>query len=260
VSGPERHRLRETFEEVPELYDRARPSYPAELLDDLVELCGLSPGATILELGPGTGKATLALAERGFRVVGVELGEGLAAVAKRNVAEFSNVEIVNARFEQWQTRERFEAVVAFTAFHWIDPEVRYEKPAALLREGGCLSVVDTKHVLPEGGDLFWVEVQEDYDAVVPSPDNAPPPPPDDVADLSDEIEASGRFGNVAVRRYLWDAPYTADEYIGVLDTYSGHRSMLEEERSELYRRIRDRIGDRTVSKTYLFTLNVARRL
>jgi len=261
-AGAERHRLRETFEEVPELYDRARPSYPGELFDDLVELCGLSPGASILELGPGTGKATLPLAERGFRVVGVELGEGLAAVARQKLEGFRNVEIATSRFEEWQTDERFDAVVAFTAFHWIDPELRYEKPASLLREGGSLAVVGTHHVRPEDGDPFWEEVQEDYEAVVPSEDNRPPPRPDEyeVRDISEEISAGGRFRNVAVRRYLWDAPYTADEYIAVLDTYSGHRSIPAETRLELYRRIRERIGDRTVTKTYLFVLNVAARV
>jgi hypothetical protein len=151
-------------------------------------------------------------------------------------------------------------VTAFTAFHWIDPGVRYEKSSEILREGGALAVVETRHVLREDGDRFWVEVQDDYDAVVPSPDNRPPPLPDDVPDLTEEIAASGRFRNVGVRRYLWDAPYGADEYIAVLDTYSGHRSMAEDERNELYRRIRERIGERTVTKTYLFTMNVAARL
>jgi SAM-dependent methyltransferase len=167
---------------------------------------------------------------------------------------------VQVRFEAWETDELFDAVAAFTAFHWIDPEVRYEKSAALLGEGGALAVVDTNHVLPDGGDSFWVEVQEDYDAAVPSPDNRPPPPPDEVGDRAEEIEASGLFRKVAVRRYVWDAPYTADEYIALLDTYSGHRSMSDDERDELYRRIHERIGGRVVSKTYLFTMNVAQRL
>lgn len=256
----ERHRLRETFEETPELYDSARPSYPDELFDDLVALAGLQAGSRVLELGPGTGKATVALAERGLRVVGVELGEGLAALASRNLAAFPEVEIVNVPFEAWEADGRFDAVVAFTAFHWIDPEVRYEKSARLLRDGGSLAVVETRHVLPEGGDPFWVEVQADYDAAAPDPDNSPPPRPEDVPDLSEEIEASGLFRNVAARRHLWDALYIADEYIDVLDTYSGHRSMAEDQRRELYRRIRGRIGERTVTKTYLFTLNLATRL
>jgi SAM-dependent methyltransferase len=260
TSAPsERHRLRETFEQVPELYDLARPSYPAELFDDLQALAGLTAGNRILELGAGTGKATVALAQRGFRVVGVELGESLATVARRNLAAYPAVEIVTVPFERWESDERFDAAVAFTAFHWIDPEVRYEKTAGLLRGGGSLAVVETKHVLPDGGDRFWEDVQADYDAVAPHPDNRPPPRPDEVPDLSEEIEASGRFRNVAVRRYLSDAPYEADEYIAVLDTYSGHRSMPDDQRHELYRRIRERIGERTVTKTYLFTLNLATR-
>jgi hypothetical protein len=112
-----------------------------------------------------------------------------------------------------------------------------------------------------GGDAFWAEVQEDYDAVVPSDANRPPPPPEEIQSLRAEIEASGRFEYVAWRTYLWDQPYTADEYIALLDTYSGHRSLEEAKRQELYDRIRRRIEarrDGRVTKTYLTMLNVAR--
>jgi SAM-dependent methyltransferase len=255
----ERRSLRETFEEVPELYDRARPSYPGQLFDDLVELAELGPGARILEIGPGTGKATLPLVRRGFEIVGVELGENLAALARRRLAAAPSVEIVNVPFEAWETDSSFDAVVAFTALHWIDPEVRFTKPARLLREAGSLAVVTTKHVLPNGGDRFWTDVQQDYDAVVPSDENEPPPLPDLVPDLAAEIDSDGHFCSTAVRRYLQNVSYTADEYLAVLDTYSGHRSMEEHQRRRLYERIRSRIGNRTVRKTYLFILNVAAR-
>ena len=86
-----RRRLRATFEEVPELYDAARPLYPPQVFDDLVELTSLDAGSRVLEIGPGTGQATLPLAGRGFRVVGVELGERLAAFARRKLADFPNV-------------------------------------------------------------------------------------------------------------------------------------------------------------------------
>ena len=127
---------------------------------------------------------------------------------------------MNAAFETWEpSRAEFDAVAAFTAFHWIDPDVRYAKPARLLAPDGALAVVDTKHVLPSGGDEFWVEVQADYDAVVPSDQNRPPPHPDDVSDRSFEFEAAG-FRSVSVRRHLWDEMYGSDEYLGVLGTYS----------------------------------------
>jgi SAM-dependent methyltransferase len=256
-----REELRATFEEVPELYDRARPLYPDQVFADLVELTGLRPGDRILEIGPGTGQATRALAERGLEIVGVELGEGLAAVARRKLANLPGVEIVVGNFESWQPETAgFDAVVAFTAFHWIDPERRYERAARVLRDGGSLAVVTTKHVLPTGGDKFFVEVQKDYDAVVPSEDNRPPEPPQDVLDLGGEIEASGRFRMVGVRRHVWDETYSADDYVAVIDTFSGHRSMDQDRRLELFRRIRDRIGSRRVRKTYLAILNVARKL
>src|SRR5215212_6661519 len=91
-----RKQLRATFQEVPELYDRARPTYPDALFDDLEEMAGLRPGSRVLEIGPGTGKATVSLAGRGYGITGVELGADLAAVARRNVPQ---VEIVVADFE-----------------------------------------------------------------------------------------------------------------------------------------------------------------
>ena len=263
MSRDDRERLRTAFEEVAELYDRARPVYPDALFDDLAALGRLDAGARVLEIGCGTGQATRPLAQRGFEITAVELGEQLAGIARRNLADYANVEIVVANFETWQPAVKpFDAVVAFTAFHWIDPDVRYEKPASLLRVGGALAVVSTQHVWPAGGDPFWAEVQADYDAVAPDPANAAPPSPEDVPDLTAEIEASGRFENVAVRRYVWDIPYTSAQYIDVLNTYSGHRAFDDATRHALYERISRRIEsrpDRTVRKSYLATLNVARR-
>ena len=260
---PDRHRLRATFEEVPELYDRARPTYPPALFDDLVALARLPERGRVLEIGPGTGQATSALAERGFEITAVELGERLAGLARRRLADLPNVEVVHAPFETWETEARFDAVVAFTAFHWIDPDLRYAKPARLLRAGGALAFAGQQHVLPAGGDPFWTEVQEDYRAIDPDSDDGPPPRPDEIPDAAAEIEASGLFAVVAVRRHVWDVTYTADEYIAVLDTYSGHRTLPDERRRELYERIRRRIEarpERTVTKTHLSLLHVARRL
>ena len=259
----EREQLRQTFEEVPELYERARPSYPEELFGDLAELAGLRDGARLLEIGCGTGQATLPLAQRGYSILCVELFEGLAAAARRNLTDFPNVDVVHANFETWEPeRAEFDAVVAFTALHWVDPDLRLAKPARLLRNHGALAVAGSLHVRRPDGDTFWTEVQEDYDAVTPSPENRPPPLPEEVDDLRGEIEASGAFEFVGGRRYLWDTEYTADSYIALLDTYSGHRALDDERRNRLYERIRGRIDARPggrVTKTYLTMLNVARK-
>ena len=109
-------------------------------------------------------------------------------VARRNLAAWPGAHVVTADFERWEPeRAGFDAVTAFTAFHWISPELRYDKPARLLRPGGALAVVQTHHVTPEHADPVWVEVQEDFDAVVPDPANRPPPPPEETPDLREEI-------------------------------------------------------------------------
>lgn len=258
---------------MPELYDRARPDYPAQIFDDLVALAQLPAKAHLVEIGCGTGKATLPLAERGFALTCVELGEQLAAVARRKLAHFPNVEVINADFESWQPEHaEFDAVVAVSAFHWIAPDLRYGKAAELLRERGKLAVVSTAHVLPRDGDPFFIEVQADYQAVVPDDPNTRagadgPPAPDVLANLSDatvraEIEASGRFRDLIGRHYSWDVTLTADEYVAVLNTYSGHRALEDETRERLLARIHRRIEarpDRKVRKTYLAMLYVAER-
>jgi SAM-dependent methyltransferase len=252
-----RDALRATFDEVAELYDRARPRYPEELVDDLVALAGLRRGDRVVEIGPGTGQATIALAERGLAVVAVELGEALAAVARRNLARHGDVEIRTGDFDEVDLEPAsFDAVAAFTSFHWLDPATRLDRCARLLRRGGALAVVATQHVLPEGGDPFFVAVQDAY-AAAGEKRVERPPRPEEVPDIREELVAAGRFAAVDVRRYLRDVEYDADAYIDVLETYSGHRALEPATRERLYTDIRGLIGTRTIRKSYLFVLHVA---
>ena len=254
----DRELLRATFGSVPEQYDRARPSYPEAVFDDLAEIARLKPGARVVEVGPGTGKATTELVRRGYAVTGVELSPDLAAIARHNARD---AEIVVAEFEHWQPETAgFDAIVATAAYHWIAPEHRYTKPLALLKPGGALAVVHGRHVLPAGGDPLWAEVQEDYDAVVPRPDNAPPPPPEGIVDeWQTEFLASKVFERIETRRHLQELVYTADELVDLLGTFSDNLALPAAQRDELFSRIHARISARpggVVKKHYLLTLTV----
>jgi protein-L-isoaspartate O-methyltransferase len=258
----ERLRKRATFDEVAELYARGRPPYPEVVIDDVVELAGFFPGSRIVEIGCGTGQATAALAERGVDVTCVELGVRLAAVASRELARYPSVRVVNADVEHWQpVAPPYDGVAAFLAFHWVDPERRYELAAALLRPGGALAVVSLHHVMPRGADPFYVEIQDDYRAVGMAGDR-PPPPPEEITYLDGEIEASGLFGPVTVRRRRWEVVSTADEHIALIGTHSPHLLLPDEQREELFARIRRRIEARpggTVRKSMLAIVQVGRR-
>jgi SAM-dependent methyltransferase len=258
-----REELRETFDAAAERYDRARPGYPERLFDDLVALAGLEPGARVLEIGCGTGQATLPLAKRGFQIVAVELGPALAAVARRNLASFPAVDVVVANFEDWPLpAEPFDLVVCATAFHWLDPVIRLQKTAAALRPGGALAVIMTEHVA--GGSLtFFADVQRCYERW----DSATPPdlrllPADQIPTGADEIDRSGLFEPATLRRYEWNQPYTTATYLDVLLTYSGHLALPPDARAGLLQCIASLIdgpnGGR-IEKRYLNELCLARR-
>jgi SAM-dependent methyltransferase len=258
----ERDRLRQTFDQVAERYDRGRPDYPERLFDDLITLTGIKPGDRLLEAGCATGKATLPLARRGFRITCIELGPELAAVARRNLAGFP-VEVIAGRFEEWRPTEPFTCVFAATAWHWIDPAVRYEQAWRALRPGGHLAIWAQGHVFPDGGDPFFREIQEVYDEIGEGlPADTLWLKPGELPDERAEIEASGLFEVVAVRQYDWEVTYSAEEYIELLSTFSGHISMADWQRDRLFGEIRRRLAqrpDHSVRRGWGAVLQVARR-
>jgi len=121
----------ESFGSGADAYDRARPSYPRALIDDL-----LADGpATVLDVGCGTGKAARLIADRGVAVLGVEIDERMASVARRY-----GVDVEIGGFEQWDAAGRtFDLIVSGQAWHWIDPERGADKAVSLLRPGGLLA-------------------------------------------------------------------------------------------------------------------------
>jgi SAM-dependent methyltransferase len=102
LKARERHQLRKrSFDTAAAQYDKFRPGYPEALFDDLVRLSGIPAGGRILEIGPGTGQATLPLARRGFSITGIEMGASMARLCRKNLREYPNVEILNIAFENW---------------------------------------------------------------------------------------------------------------------------------------------------------------
>ena len=101
LTAEKRLHLRTTFDEAALLYDEVRPGYPYALFADVVSLSGIPSGGRILEIRCGTGQATVPFARRGYRILCVELGENLAAVARRNLASYPRAEVQTEDFEEW---------------------------------------------------------------------------------------------------------------------------------------------------------------
>jgi SAM-dependent methyltransferase len=259
-AGRELYRL--TFDEDAAAYDASRPVPPAEVFDDLVDLAGLERGDRVVEIGPGTGQATRPLLERGLRVLAVEIGAALAALARERLAEFGDTfEIHHANFEEWDTRDtRFDAVFSCNAFHWIDPNLRFVKASSLLKPSGHLIVIGTPWVIPSNASRFWWDVQDDYEAVGGARVDPSSAHPDRVKDLAPLVATSGLFDEPVTRRYLFSVDFTAETYATNLSTQSGIKEFAPDVRAELVDRIRRRVERHggTITAHLLAVLTVAR--
>jgi len=130
------------FDEIAAEYDRHRPAYPDELVDQACRVAGIGRGDHVLEVGCGSGQLTRSLVGRGLHVTALEPGKSLIALARRNLEGAGEVEFVNAQFEDaLLPRAHFQAVFSASAFHWIDPEVSWQKAADVLVPGGTLALV-----------------------------------------------------------------------------------------------------------------------
>lgn len=258
-----RRELASTFNEDAELYDRSRPRYTTSLFDDLSVLAGLSPDSRVLEIGCATGQATVPIAKLGCSLVAVELGASLAEVARRNISEYPKARVVVSAFEDWLLpTEPFDLVVAATSFHFIDENIRMDKTADALCDGGALAVIATYHV--RGGTQdFFDESQHIYERLKLSPPGYHGAPSStDIPENSAEFDMSMRFGPVTFSRHEWEVTYTTQEYLDSMSTYSSNRSLSEEARGDLYSSIANLLNtkyDGKVTKRYMAQIAFARK-
>lgn len=254
-------RLRSGFDRAAEDYQRSRPVCPPELFDDLLDHAGLDAGDRVVEIGCGTGQATVPLARRGLAVTAVELGAGLAAVARRRLAGFPAAEVVTCAFEDWQPpASSVDAVVAVNSLHWVDPGLRYAKPYELLRPGGTMAVAGCLWARPADPGRFWTDVQEDYRAVGFAGD--PPPPPERIGPRHLPPEAGAFFEETASLLYPFQVVYSAEDYLTNLATQSGTNALGEARRTEFLDRVWHRLeslGRPHLTATFVGYLTIGRR-
>lgn len=263
MSDDRRLLLARTFDEDAERYAARRPTYPEALFDRVAAYGGLGPAARVLEIAPGTGQATRAMAERGWSVRGVELGARMADLARRDLAAYPGVEIVTGAFEdQPPPVVPVDLVLCATAWHWLDPAARIQRAADALRPGGVLAVIWTHHV--RGGTTrFFTESRACYARVFPRTGFAfTMRREEDLDPLWEEQRAAESFTDVEDHRFPVELTYTSEEYVDLLRTYSDTAALEPEAREELLaclHELLERGHGGVVTKRYVFQLILARR-
>jgi SAM-dependent methyltransferase len=243
-----------SFDRIAELYDRARGGYPAQLFQDIITFAGRSTLHRALEIGCATGQATRSLADRGIQIVCLEPGENLARLARRNLADFKNVEVVCASFEDWIAEARsFDLVFSANAIHWVDRKLRARKAAELLRPGGTLAIFRS----------FAVEIDSPIEQAIALAIGGTPPTDKEPKrwPRESEMRKSGYFDNIERRRYETSSDYDAKAYVELLSTLYRYNNMPLEDRTRRFRRIHTIINDNggTISVRSVTQLLLARR-
>jgi len=254
---------RNIFDRVAKLYDEIRPGYPKKLIEDVISISNIPEDGWILEVGCGTGQATIPFAERGYHMVCLDPSKEMVSIAKKKLGGYPKVRIIQTTFEEWQPgAERFDLVVSATAFHWVRAEIGYRKAAEVLKESGHIAIFSNLHPTPYKG--FFEEVQTVYRSVVPEwgvPDQVSTEKK--IGLVERDINKTGLFEKVVVKKYHWSRSYTADQYIKLLSTYSNHQTLDGERREKLFRGVKALIEKRyggRVRRPYLSVLFVARKL
>ena len=207
----------ESFGADAERYDRTRPPYPGALVNRIV---GTSPGPDILDVGCGTGIEARQFLAAGCRVLGVEPDARMAEFARR-----TGVAVEVATFEAWDPAAReFDAVIAGTAWHWVDPVAGAAKAALVLRPGGLLAPFHHVFQAPPAVAAAFAEV---YQRVAPdSPFARGSQQTGSALELYEPlfariaagIRAAGTFTEPERWRFDWDYRYTRDQWLDQLPT------------------------------------------
>jgi SAM-dependent methyltransferase len=215
---PHRHRqVAESFGGDAGRYDRTRPPYPGALVERII---AASPGRDVLDVGCGTGIEARQFQAAGCTVLGVEPDARMAEFAQR-----SGVEVEVATFETWDEAGRdFDAVIAGTAWHWVDPVAGAAKAARVLRPGGLLAPFH--HVFEPPPEVTEAQTTV-YRRVLPdSPFNLSAQAARSplelyqplFAKIADGIRAAGEFSEPEQWRFDWERSYSRDEWLDQLPT------------------------------------------
>jgi SAM-dependent methyltransferase len=229
------------FGEIADIYDRVRQPYPEAVFGEILDYAGNPPRA--LEIGAGTGRATVRLAGRGVEVVAVEPDRRMAALLERHAGDLAGVRIERCTFEEYRPSERFGLVVSAEAWHWTVPGTRWELVRAALAEGGTFALIWNNERIAEP------ELQKAFLDVFA--ETAPTVTIKDLAVTAerawsqwpgDELAATNQFTGLTSRHYLTRTVVPVADFTGLTRSRSQFRMLPAGTQERLLARLTDLFG------------------
>lgn len=219
--------LRLKFDEDAGNYDALRPTYTKPLFDDIIAYSELNESKRALEIGIGTGQATLPILDTGCGVTAVELGENLAGYVEQKFAAFAGFRVIHTSFESFAGVEgTYDLIYAATAFHWLEQDSGLRKIHSLLKPGGSIALFWNHPFVGRDEDELHQEIRRIYLKYRPS-DRIPVAFSADQCRKYEEALESHEFSDIVSKIYDSTRILTGQQYILLLNTYSDHRALPE---------------------------------
>ena len=135
-----------------EAYAIGRPGYPKAAIK---YICSLVPqDAVFADIGAGTGKFTVTLAERGYSVFAVEPNADMRGQLVITLAPFPNVKIMDGTAEATTLPEHSVDVITVAhALHWFDPDAFRAECRRIIKPDGLIIVI--YNLMPDGGKIHF---------------------------------------------------------------------------------------------------------
>ncbi|MEM9923184.1 MAG: class I SAM-dependent methyltransferase [Cyanobacteria bacterium P01_D01_bin.50] len=250
----------ESFNNIAKIYDLARPGYPIELVDDIINMANLSHQAKILDIGTGTGKGTINFADKGYTIHCIEPGENLIEIAKQNLKSYPKITFDITTFEDWNLQaNNFDLAISAQAFHWVNREIGYSKVAQALKEKGYIAFF-WNFTRPSDAIVFRV-LKEALKKYLPSASDNP-----SIDSLIEKrknwILNSNCFQNLIIKEYPWSIDLSAEKYLNLLKTNTVYQTLTQQQQQNLSREIIEIINNHggTITKQNLSVLFFAQKI
>ncbi|MGV2827159.1 class I SAM-dependent methyltransferase [Myxosarcina sp. GI1(2024)] len=251
------------YSSVADAYHRTRPRYHQTVCDLVKQLTNLTSSSTVLELGCGPGTATVSLAKLGWSLVCLEPSYEACQLAKQNCREYPQVEIINTSFEAWELDgQKFDAVLAATSFHWLDPQVKYQKTAAALKDNGFLILLWNTPPQIELG--LYKSLQKIYQTYAPKIEyQSIATHSSNLNQIVRAVDNSGYYDVWQSEELVCEVTYSLDEYLTLLSTLSPYIMLDTHARKSLFENIREILQKEcgaTLQLSHLMSWQIARKI
>lgn len=245
-------------------YDKLRPTYTDELFNDAIRFSSLNRNKMALEIGIGTGQATLPFLQTGCKVTAIELGDKLAQFSSEKFAEFKSFNVINQDFESVLLDDNaYDFAYSASAFHWIPQEIGLPKVYRLLKSGGVFAWFSIQPIPAQEHKHIHEAIEKVYDKYSQFFVEQKPQLDPQLKKQQNEEKRLARFNalrqygfvDITDKFYYGTRTFNSKDYTTLISTYSDHKAMPEESRIPFLKEIEytiDRNGGKFILSDTMF--------